>query len=474
MNSRVAENGGICRYINEAVVLVCDQKDGTVHEALLIGRAFLFFIFPEQPVTERRGSGIMDIIEDLKYRGLINQVTDEEGLRQALKKPITFYCGFDPTANSLHAGNLLIIVIMMRLQQAGHHPIALVGGGTGMIGDPSGRSTERKLNTKEVVEGYAEDLKRQLSRFLDFDGGRATYLNNAEWLGKLSAIRFLRDVGKHFPLNYMLSKDSVQSRMEAGISFTEFSYMLLQSFDYLNLYEKYHCRLEIGGSDQWGNITAGLELIRRKGHEEPAFGLTFPLITKSDGTKFGKSMGGAIWLDPEKTTPYEWYQFWVNASDDDVVPFLKYFTFLTRDEIESLAEEVQNHPEKRMAQKTLAREMTKLVHGEQALQEAENITKALFSGDVSQLTAKEIRQGFRAFPSFTQPSKEPVKLIDLLVQAGVTSSKRQAREDINSGAIYVNGTRRTDLNAMLDEKDRIDDAYTIIRRGKKKYTLIKY
>ncbi|RYL92810.1 tyrosine--tRNA ligase [Sporolactobacillus sp. Y61] len=416
----------------------------------------------------------MDILDDLKYRGLINQVTDEEGLREALKSPMTFYCGFDPTADSLHAGNLLMIVIMMRLQRAGHHPVALVGGGTGMIGDPSGRSTERQLNSKEVVQGYAEKLRQQLSRFLDFKSGKAICLNNAEWLEKLSTIQFLRDVGKHFPLNYMLSKDSVQSRMEAGISFTEFSYMLLQSFDYLNLYENYGCRLEIGGSDQWGNITAGLELIRRKGHDEPAFGLTFPLITKSDGTKFGKSMGGAIWLDPEKTTPYEWYQFWINASDEDVINYLKYFTFLTHDEIDALAEEVKENPEKRQAQKTLAREMTKLVHGDKALHEAENITQALFSGDVSQLTADEIQQGFRAFPTYQAPSKEPVGLIDLIVQSGVTTSKRQAREDISNGAIYINGRRRTDLHDVVDEKDRIEGIYTIIRRGKKKYTLVKF
>jgi tyrosyl-tRNA synthetase len=416
----------------------------------------------------------MDILDDLKYRGLINQVTDEEGLREALKKPMTFYCGFDPTANSLHAGNLLIIVIMMRLQRAGHHPIALVGGGTGMIGDPSGRSTERELNTKEVVDGYSESLKKQLGRFLDFEHGKATYLNNSEWLSKLSAISFLRDVGKHFPLNYMLSKESVQKRMEAGISFTEFSYMLLQSFDYLNLYEKEGCRLEIGGSDQWGNITAGLELIRKKGHEEPAFGLTFPLITKSDGTKFGKSMGGAIWLDPEKTTPYEWYQFWFNASDDDVVNYLKYFTFLTKDQIEALADEVKLHPEKRKAQKTLAEEMTRLVHGEKALEEAEEITDALFSGDVSKLTAAEIRQGFRSFPTYEADSKDAVRLVDLLVEAGVTSSKRQAREDIGNGAIYVNGSRRTELDTVLNANDRIEGQYTIIRRGKKKYTLVKY
>ncbi|MCO7126226.1 tyrosine--tRNA ligase [Sporolactobacillus shoreicorticis] len=416
----------------------------------------------------------MDIIDDLKYRGLINQVSDEAALREALKRPLTFYCGFDPTANSLHAGNLLVIVIMMRLQKAGHHPIALVGGGTGMIGDPSGRSTERQLNTKEVVDSYAESLKNQLNRFLHFDEGNATFVNNAEWLNSLSTIEFLRDVGKYFTLNYMLSKDSVQTRLEAGISFTEFSYMLLQSFDYLNLYEKRHCRMQVGGSDQWGNITAGLELIRKRGHEEQAFAMTFPLITKSDGTKFGKSMGGAIWLDPERTTPYEWYQFWFNASDDDVVNFLKYFTFLTKDEIEALAKEVKEHPEERKAQKTLAKEMTILVHGEQALKQAEHISTALFSGDVAQLSGEEIKQGFKDVPTFNAASKVSIKLLDLLVEADVVSSKRQAREDISNGAIYINGARRTDLNALVTQDDRIDHEYVIVRRGKKKYTLIQF
>ncbi|CAM3046667.1 tyrosine--tRNA ligase [Sporolactobacillus spathodeae] len=415
-----------------------------------------------------------DIIDDLKYRGLFNQVTDEEGLREAMKKPMAFYCGFDPTADSLHAGNLLVIVIMMRLQKAGHHPIAVVGGGTGMIGDPSGRSSERQLNTRETVARFSERLKEQLDRFLHFSDGEATYVNNNDWLGSLSAIEFLRDVGKHFPLNYMLSKESVQKRMEAGISFTEFSYMLLQSFDYLNLYERENCRLEVGGSDQWGNITAGLELIRRKGHDDPAFGMTFPLITKSDGTKFGKSMGGAIWLDPKKTTPYEWYQFWINASDDDVVNYLKWFTFLTKDAIEALAEEVRTHPEARQAQKTLAREMTRLVHGARALEQAEDITSALFSGDVSKLTGEEIEQGFKAFPQYACPAEESIQLIDVLVNASIAPSRRQAREDISQGAIYINGVRRTDLNDALTANDRIDGRFTIIRRGKKKYTLIKF
>ncbi|WP_141603630.1 tyrosine--tRNA ligase [Terrilactibacillus laevilacticus] len=415
----------------------------------------------------------MDLLDDLKYRGLINQVTDEEGLREALKKPLKFYCGFDPTGDSLHIGHLMIIVTMIRFQNAGHLPIALVGGGTGLIGDPSGRSTERQLNEHNVVEGFSERIREQLSRFLDFNR-KATIVNNYDWLGNLSLIAFLRDIGKHFPLNYMLAKDSVASRLEGGISFTEFSYMMLQSFDYLNLYEKENCRLQLGGSDQWGNITAGLELIRREGHEEPAFGLTFPLITKSDGTKFGKSMGGAIWLDPEKTTPYEWYQFWINTSDDDVINFFKYFTFLTKDEIEEYERKVKEEPEKREAQKRLAEEMTKLAHGEEAFNQAVHISESLFNDDLKSLSAKDIQVGFKDVPSHKRENKDTVGLIDLLVEAKVSPSKRQAREDISNGAIYINGERQTDLAYTLDEKDRIDGKYTLIRRGKKKYTLIEF
>lgn len=419
---------------------------------------------------------MVDILKDLEFRGLLNQVTDEVGLREALKQPVKFYCGFDPTGDSLHIGHLLIITTMMRFQKVGHLPIALVGGGTGLIGDPSGRTDERSLNTHEVVEGYADTIHQQLSRFLDFDiqTNPAIMANNFEWLGKLSLIEFLRDVGKHFPLNYMLSKDSVASRLESGISFTEFSYMMLQSFDFLNLYEKENCRLQIGGSDQWGNITAGLELIRRNGHEEQAFGLTFPLVTKSDGTKFGKTAGQAVWLDAEKTTPFEFYQFWYNTNDQDVIKFIKYFTFLSHDEINSLNKTVSEAPEKREAQKTLAETLTRLVHGESALQQALNISEALFSGDIHSLTAEEIKQGFKDVPSVTLSSKEDKGLIDLLVEAGVSSSKRQAREDIQNGAIYVNGDRKNDLNHMVGNSDRIEDEFILIRRGKKKYTMIKY
>ena len=418
----------------------------------------------------------MDLIKDLEYRGLLNQVTDEEGLRKALNKPVKFYCGFDPTGDSLHVGHLLIITTMMRFQKEGHLPIALVGGGTGLIGDPSGRSSERSLNTHEVVEGYVKTIHDQLFRFLDFNTSvnPAIMANNFEWLGQLSLIEFLRDVGKHFPLNFMLSKESVSSRLENGISFTEFSYMMLQSFDYLNLYEKENCRLQIGGSDQWGNITAGLELIRRNGHEEQAFGLTFPLITKSDGTKFGKSSGGAIWLDAEKTTPYEFYQFWFNTNDLDVIRFIKYFTFLTPEEVDSLEKSVKESPEKRLAQKTLAEVLTKMVHGEAALEQAINISDALFSGEIKQLTGEEIKQGFKDVPSYTLDSREEKGLIDLLVESSLSPSKRQAREDIQNGAIYINGERQTELHYQVGASDRIEDEFIIIRRGKKKYMMIKF
>lgn len=418
----------------------------------------------------------MNLIHDLESRGLIYQVTDRETLEKELdSNQIALYCGFDPTGDSLHIGHLVMIVTMRRFQLAGHTPIALVGGGTGMIGDPSGRSTERNLNELEIVQEWSERIKNQLMRSLDFDGeAPAKIMNNYEWLGKLSMIEFLRDIGKHFPVNYMLSKDSVTSRMETGISFTEFSYMILQAYDFLNLYEKADCRLQIGGSDQWGNITAGLELIRRNGHEKPAFGVTFPLITKSDGTKFGKTAGDAIWLDPEKTTPYEFYQFWLNTEDRDVIRFIKYFTFLPQEDIAELEQEVETAPEKRVAQRRLAEEMTIFTHSQEALEQAMKISEALFSGELSDLSASDIKQGFKEFPTYTAESKEDIGLLDLLVNAKVVSSKRQAREDVQNGAIYLNGERITDLQYTVTEADRIEDQFTIIRRGKKKYTLIKY
>ncbi|WP_281350660.1 tyrosine--tRNA ligase [Bacillus aquiflavi] len=420
---------------------------------------------------------MMNLLEDLQFRGLINQITDEEGLNKLLEdEKINLYCGFDPTANSLHIGHLLPILMLRRFQLAGHHPIALVGGATGMIGDPSGKKAERTLNSTDTVANWSNQIKSQLSRFLNFEAKEnpAQLVNNYDWIGKLDLITFLRDIGKNFGLNYMLAKETVQSRIESGISFTEFSYVILQSIDFLKLYEEKNVRLQIGGSDQWGNITAGLELIRKSKENAKAFGLTIPLVTKADGTKFGKTEGGAIWLDPEKTTPYEFYQFWINTDDRDVVKYLKYFTFLSREEIEQLEQETKEAPEKRAAQKALGEEVTKLVHGEEALKQAMKITEALFSGNIKELTGAEIVQGFKDVPSYEHRTKEEIGLIDLLVAAKISPSKRQAREDISNGAIYINGDRVTDLQYILSEKDRIEDQFTIIRRGKKKYYLIKY
>ncbi|PFM46360.1 tyrosine--tRNA ligase [Bacillus cereus] len=418
----------------------------------------------------------MGILQDLEFRGLINQQTDAEGLEQLLEKEsVKLYCGFDPTADSLHIGHMLPVLMLRRFQLAGHQPIALVGGGTGMIGDPSGKKAERTLNTKDTVAYYTESIKNQLSNFLEFENvdNPATMANNYDWLGNLDVISFLRDIGKNFGLNYMLAKDTVASRLDTGISFTEFSYMILQSYDFLNLYQNHNCRLQIGGSDQWGNITAGLELIRKSEEDAKAFGLTIPLVTKSDGTKFGKTEGGAIWLDPEKTTPYEFYQFWINTDDRDVVKYLKYFTFLSHEEILELEKQVAEAPEKRAAQKALGAEMTKLVHGEEALEQAIKISASLFSGSVAELTASEIEQGFKDVPSVERTAEDTV-LIDLLVESKISPSKRQAREDVTNGAIYVNGERTQALDYVVTENDRIEGKFTIIRRGKKKYFLIRY
>jgi tyrosyl-tRNA synthetase len=418
----------------------------------------------------------MNILEDLEFRGLINQVSDREELEKRLEEgPMTLYCGFDPTADSLHVGSLVPILTLRRFQEAGHRVIALIGGGTGLIGDPSFKAQERQLNTEEVVQEWSGKLKNQSSGMLKFEGDNPVKMvNNFDWLGGLNLIPFMRDVGKHLTVNYMMAKESMKTRLETGLSFTEFSYMLLQAYDFFNLYEKESCRLQIGGSDQWGNITAGLELIRREGKEDPAFALTVPLVTKSDGTKFGKTESGAIWLDAEKTTPYELYQFFLNTSDADVVKFLKYFTFLSHDEINRLEDKVKTEPEKREAQRTLAEEVTKLVHSEEALHQAIRISEALFGGDISQLSAEEIKQGFKDVPSHTMETKEDIGLVDLLVSAGISPSKRQAREDIQNGAIYINGERTQDLHRVIGEADQIERQFVVIRRGKKKYFLIKY
>ena len=414
--------------------------------------------------------------EELKGRGLVHQVTDEAALEKQLnEESVKLYIGFDPTADSLHIGHLLPILMLRRFQQNGHVPIALVGGGTGMIGDPSFKDQERQLNTLDTVKDWSQSIKNQLARFIDFedDTNPAIVANNYDWLGEMKLIDFLRDVGKNFTINYMMSKESVKRRIETGISYTEFAYQLLQAYDFLKLYDTQGCLLQLGGSDQWGNITSGIELLRRE-REVQGFGLTMPLITKADGTKFGKTEGNAVWLDPEKTTPYEFYQFWINTDDRDAVKFLKYFTFLSLEEIAAIEKEFAAAPESRVAQKALAKEVTTLVHGESAYQQALHISAALFSGDVKELSAAEIKQGFKGVPSYKVKADDDLALVELLLTAGIEPSKRQAREDIQNGAIYVNGERRQEPAAVLSDSDKLEGRYIVIRRGKKKYFLLEF
>ena len=415
----------------------------------------------------------MDLLTDLNFRGQIYQNTDPEGLAERLAEgPITAYCGFDPTADSMTVGNLATVILLCRVQRSGHRAIALVGGGTGLIGDPSGKSEERSLNTGDTVAEWSNNVRSELERFLDFDGSNpALVVNNYDWLGGMGMIDFMRDVGKHFPISYMLAKDSVDSRLQSGISYTEFSYMVLQAYDFLKLNEAYGCQLQIGGSDQWGNITAGIDLIRRSSGNK-AYGLTGPLVTKADGTKFGKSEGGAVWLDAAKTSPYEFWQFWINAEDQKVVDYLKVFTFLEHDEIRQLEESMQSAPEKREAQRALADEVTALVHSKEAAQQAQRISHALFYGEFGALGKEEILQGFHDVPTHSMET-ESLPLVDLLVEAKVCSSKREARQDVQNGAIYINGNRCTELDRTLGTGDGLHGKYLIIRRGKKKYTLVQ-
>ncbi|UWF57755.1 tyrosine--tRNA ligase [Staphylococcus hyicus] len=415
------------------------------------------------------------LLEELQWRGLIYQQTDEEGIENLLnKEQVKLYCGADPTADSLHIGHLLPYLTLRRFQDYGHRPIVLIGGGTGMIGDPSGKSEERVLQTEAQIECNVKGIQNQMSQLFDFDTENGPILvNNKDWLSQISLIEFLRDFGKHVGVNYMLAKDSIQSRLSNGISYTEFTYTILQAIDFGHLNRTYDCKIQIGGSDQWGNITSGIELMRRMYGTTDVYGLTIPLVTKSDGKKFGKSESGAVWLDKDKTSPYEFYQFWINTSDDDVIKFLKYFTFLTQEEIQALAQSVENEPHLRQAQKTLAEHVTRFIHGEEALIEAQRISKALFSGDLKALTANEIKAGFKDVPQVTI-SKETTNIVDALVEANISPSKRQAREDVSNGAIYINGERQQDLNYLLSDDDKYDNSFTIIRRGKKKYFMVNY
>ncbi|MCZ2259718.1 tyrosine--tRNA ligase [Sporosarcina sp. G11-34] len=416
------------------------------------------------------------LMEDLKWRGLLYQQTDEKGLEELLSnEKISLYCGVDPTADSMHIGHIVPLLTLRRFQNHGHRPMLLVGGATGMIGDPSGRSEERILQTTDQIDDNVVGITKQMERIFDFNAENgAKMVNNNDWIGSLSIIEFLRDYGKLLGVNYMLAKDNVASRLEDGISFTEFSYMLIQAIDFNHLYNNYGCRVQIGGSDQWGNITTGLEIIRKTHEEETkAFGITIPLVTKADGTKFGKSAGGAVWLDAKKTSPYEFYQFWINTADADVIKYMKIFTFIEREEIEALEVSVQEEPHLRIGQKTLAEEMTRLVHGQEALDQAIRISQALFSGDLKTLSADEMRDAFKDVPS-SEMAKEDKNIVDFIVEAGISSSKRQGREDVKNGAISLNGERVTDTAYEVSAEDRLEDQFTIVRRGRRNYSMVKF
>lgn len=412
----------------------------------------------------------MDFFDELKWRGLIKDVTDEESLRERLKSPITCYCGFDPTADSCHIGHLQQVILLRRYQKAGHRPIVLVGGATGMIGDPR-MTSERKLLSLEDVKHNAECLKQQLSHFVDFEGdNKAILANNYDWISQLSVIDFLRDYGKCFNVSYMIAKDTVASRLERGISYTEFSYMILQAMDFLHLYRTYNCQLQIGGSDQWGNLTCGVELVRKlEGENAKVYGVTSPLITKSDGTKFGKSEGKNVWLDPKKSSPYEFYQFFVNVADSDIANMLKRLSMKSVEEIQQLIYQSETQPHLREAQKALAMELTEIVHGKEGLQSALRITDALFKGNIADLTADEISQAFKDAEKTTV--SENTSLIDALLQGKVCSSKREAREFITSGSISINGNKCQQIDKVLTLQDTLDGKTIVIRKGKKNYSI---
>ena len=425
-------------------------------------------------------TGVTDLLDDLEWRGLLAQTTDPDALRAALAKgPVTLYSGFDPTAPSLHVGNLVPLLTLRRFQLAGHRPLGLVGGATGLIGDPSGRTTERALNTADTVGEWVERIRRQLERFLDFSPGPtgAKVVNNLDWTQDVSAITLLRDVGKHFSVNQMLAKESVSARLNAeGISYTEFSYMILQAYDYLELNRREGCTLQIGGSDQWGNITAGLDLIRRVGAAEGredtahAHALTVPLVTKADGTKFGKSAGGSIWLDPDLTSPYAFFQFWLNADDRDVLRFVKMFGFGTREEVEALEVATQERPQAREAQRALARELTTLVHGAQHCAGVEAAAAALFGrGSLAELDEATLGAALREAGATTVGSGAVPTVVDLLVASGLCDSKGAARRAIGEGGAYLNNERVTDESYVPTTEDFVHGKWLVLRRGRRTF-----
>lgn len=421
-----------------------------------------------------------NVLDEYQWRGMIQDLT--EGAGEAFSGgPVTAYIGFDPTAPSLHVGSLLPIMGLVHLQRAGHRAIAVVGGGTGLIGDPSGKAQERQLLSRERVAENLEGIRRQLERFLDFEAkdNPARLVNNLDWLGELKAVDFLRDVGKHFTVNNLLRKESIRRRLEdeeGGLSYTEFSYALLQAYDFLILYDRYGCTVQMGGSDQWGNITAGIELIRRvRGGR--AYGLTFPLVTSETGVKFGKTEAGTVWLDPGRTSPYRFYQFWLNTDDRDVVRFLKYFTLLDSETVRSLEEEVRARPHERAAQRTLAEEVTRAVHGEDALARARRASQVLFGGEVEGLTAAEIQEIFAHVPSATLPRSalegEGMTIVDLLALAGVTPSKGEARRALEGGGIYLNNRRVGNPEERVTPRKAVEGRYLVLRKGKKSYFLVE-
>jgi len=413
----------------------------------------------------------MNLIEDLRWRGLLAQTTDEKALLEALNKPTTLYVGFDPTAPSLHAGNLVVLLVLRRFQLAGHNPIALVGGATGLVGDPSGKSEERTLNSSEIVEGWVSRIRTQVSAFLDFDAPKnpAAVVNNLDWTSPLSAIEFLRDIGKHFSVNQMLSKDSVSARLESGgISYTEFSYQVLQSYDFLELYRRNNCTLQIGGSDQWGNIVAGLDLIRRV-EQGSGHALTVPLLMKADGTKFGKTAGGSVWLDPEMTSPYAFFQFWLNSDDKDVINFLKVFSFKSHAEITELEKSHSENPGLREAHRALARELTSLVHTEETTQRVEAAARALFGqGELSELDEATLASALAELPRTTVSSSEEIPTwVDLLAATGVVESKSAARRIVKEGGAYLNNVKISGEDFRPSKSDFLCGKYAVLRKGKR-------
>ena len=422
---------------------------------------------------------------DLEARGIVKQVTEPKLGPLLDSKPLVLYAGFDPTSDSLHLGSLLPLLTLRRFQNAGHTPIAVVGGATGMIGDPSGKTQERQLLSPEILERNLVGISKSISKFLDSSGKNPVRIvNNYDWFKGMDYLAFLRDVGKHFTVNHMMAKDSVRSRLEDrehGISYTEFSYMLLQAYDFQVLNQKHGCALQIGGSDQWGNITAGCELIRRmaaaSGKEAPeVFGLTHPLVMKADGTKFGKTEKGNIWLDPTKTSPYQFYQFFIQTSDADVVQYLKYFTFLPLSEISRLEEATKKEPEKREAQRTLAQDLTKLVHGDDALGKVEQATQALFGAGIKDLDAKTLKDVFADAPATEFPKARlgALPLVDLLAETGLCASKGAARKDVTSGGIYLNNERASDPMAQVSTEHLIAGRFVVLRKGKKTYHLASF